>query len=376
MKFLYFFGIIIFFFSCNEKKDVEKIRNKDLEELIDVKYAKGFSIKKYSNYIVITLNDAWKGENTSYQYVLYKDKIPEGFNDVLKVKIPITKIACMSLTHIAFIAALEKENTIVAASGINYSHNKKLVNRYKNKEVVEIGSEQSINYELLVEKSPDIVMAYGIDQHSLQYLNKFKKMGLNTILNAEYMETSPLGKAEWIKFVAAFYDKLELADSLFNNIENEYLALTSLTDTILNKPTVFVGMPWNGNWYVAGGKSFQAQLLKDAGADYLWKDNNEKSSVVKSKEVVFNEAYNADFWLNQNNYQSIQAILDYDERLSGFTSVKNTFLYNNSRRLNEFGGNDYWESATINPHIVLKDLIEIFHPNLLNHQLYYYKKLK
>ena len=134
-------------------------------------------------------------------------------------------------------------------------------------------------------------------------------------------------------------------------------------------------MPWNGNWYVAGGKSFQAKLFEDAGADYLWKDNREESSIVISKETVFNDAFNAQFWLNQNNYHSIKSIIDYDLKLKNLRSIKEGNIYNNSKRLNENGGNDYWETATVEPHVVLKDLIKIFHPELIQHDLVYYKKL-
>ena len=206
-------------------------------------------------------------------------------------------------------------------------------------------------------------------------INKIKTLGLEVVLNAEYIETHPLGKAEWIKFVAAFYNQNEKARTIFNEIEKEYLNLLTLTQNI-KKPTVFVGMPWNGAWYVPGGKSFQAQLFKDAGAEYLWLDNDEKGSLVKAKEIILDQAYEADFWLNQNSYRSIDAVVVYDENFKGFKAVKDKQLFNNDKRVNAKSGNDYWESGVINPHIVLKDLISIFHPRLLEHQLYYYRKLE
>jgi iron complex transport system substrate-binding protein len=191
------------------------------------------------------------------------------------------------------------------------------------------------------------------------------------------METHPLGKAEWIKFIAAFYDKANFADSIFNEIETEYLELLQLTSSIKDKPTVFTGMPWNGAWYIPGAKSFQAQLLKDAGANYLWSEgNNEKSSLTKAKEVVIDEAYDADFWINLNSYNSIKSIVGYDEKFVGFRSVKEQQLFNNDNRLNNKSGNDYWETGVIQPQVVLRDLIKIFHPNLIEHELYYYRQLK
>jgi iron complex transport system substrate-binding protein len=157
-------------------------------------------------------------------------------------------------------------------------------------------------------------MGYGIDASSNNYIDKLKALDLEIVLNSEYMETHPLGKAEWIKFIAAFYDKANFADSIFNEIETEYLELLQLTSSIKDKPTVFTGMPWNGAWYVPGAKSFQAQLLKDAGANYLWgKGNEERSSLTKAKEIVIDQAYDADFWNNLNSYNNIKSIGGDDE---------------------------------------------------------------
>jgi iron complex transport system substrate-binding protein len=135
-------------------------------------------------------------------------------------------------------------------------------------------------------------------------------------------------------------------------------------------------MPWNGSWYLSGTASFQAQLLKDAGAQYLWLGNDEKSSLIKSKEIIIDEAYDADYWLNQNSYSDIASIIKYDDKFKGFKAVKQKKLYNNDNRINVALGNDYWESGVVNPQVILKDLIKVFHPELIKHEMYYYRKLK
>src|SRR5690554_1910051 len=108
------------------------------------------------------------------------------------------------------------------------------------------------NYEVLTELRPDVVMAYGIDQSSTAKFKKLEDLQLTTVLNAEYMELHPLGKAEWIKFVAAFYNKEKLADSIFNFIESEYIKIKNSIAEVNEMPTVFTGMPWNGAWHVPG----------------------------------------------------------------------------------------------------------------------------
>ena len=342
-----------------------------------VKYAKGFSIVEADGYQIITLKNPWVGASKTYQYVLYKNEKPIGVDADFFIKTPIKTIACMSLTHVSFIEKLNKTNSIIALSGVSYVSSKAINKRIKSGAIKEMGQGQSLNYELLVDNAPDFIMGYGIDASSNNYIDKLQTLGLKFILNSEYMENHPLGMAEWIKFVAAFYDESVMADSIFNNIENEYLHLLQLTQKVENKPTVFTGMPWNGAWYVPGAKSFQAQLLKDAGANYLWANGNtEKGSLTKAKEIIIDEAYDADFWINQNSYNSIASIVAYDEKFSGFNAIKEQQLFNNNLRLNSTGGNEYWENGVVQPQIVLKDLIKIFHPQLINHQLYYYQQLK
>ena len=379
MRFIFCISLLLIIFSCQtnnkEISETKKTSIKDSEHKIN--YAQGFTIKQFKGYKLLTIKNAWSGNKNSFKYVLYNGEKPKGLKDAIFIKTPIKSIACMSLTHVAFIEKLSKENSIIALSGCNYVSSDKIINRISEGLIKEIGNGQNINYELLVEEDPNLVMGFGIDASSNNRINKMTSLGIDVVLNAEYMETHPLGKAEWIKFIAAFYELDEEAVLIFNEIEDEYLKLLALTQKVKDKPTVFTGMPWSGSWYVPGEKSFQVQLFKDAGALYLWMDNDEKASLIKSKEIIIDEAYDADFWLNQNSYTTTSSIVGFDQKFKGFKSVKDNQLYNNDKRLNSSSGNDYWESGVVNPQVVLKDLIKIFHPELLKeHQFYYYRKLE
>ncbi|PJA07848.1 MAG: ABC transporter substrate-binding protein [Flavobacteriales bacterium CG_4_10_14_0_2_um_filter_32_8] len=378
MKQLIFLAFLSIFLSCNsDKKDriiIENIPSTTVK--IPIKYAKGFTIEQFENYKLVTLKNVWVGEKKSYHYILYSNKKPTGYPTAIFIKTPIKSIACMSLTHVAFIEKLAQENSIIALSGCDYVNSTNIQHRIKDKKIKEIGQEQQINYETLVELNPNLIMGFGIDASSTSTINKMQTLGLKVVLNAEYMESHPLGKAEWIKFIAAFYNEDAKAAAIFDALENDYLALSKLTQQIKNKPTVFTGMPWNGAWYVPGAKSYQAQLFFDAGANYLWKDGNEsEGSVLKSKEIIVDEALNADFWINLNSYKSIAEVVAFDKKFTTFRAVKNKNLFNNDKRLNIKLGNDYWESGVANPHVVLADLIKIFHPEIIEHELYYYQKL-
>ena len=364
--------------SCNSEEN-KLVAEKSLNEsspLINVKYAEGFSIRAFEGYKILTINEAWKDAGEIHEYVLYENKKPVNVKGATFIKVPISSIACMSLTHVAFLERLKLESSIVGISGCNYVSSDKIKAEIISGKIKEIGQDQNISYEILLENSPDIIMSYGINSTSSGSLNKMNELGLKVVLNSEYMETHPLGKAEWIKFVAAFYNKSDEANLIFNNIEREYLSLLDLTKNIKVKPTVFTGMPWSGSWYVPGGSSFQSRLFKDAGANYLWANNNEKSSLVKSKEIIIDEAYDADFWLNLNSYSTIASVVDFDDKFKVFSSVKQKRIFNNDALLNDKGGNHYWESGVVNPQLILKDLIEIFHPDLIDHKLYYYRKME
>jgi len=368
-------AFFILLFACkNETKP--QYESTSQEKKVLIKYAKGFEIEEKENYSVITLNDTWRGGKTSYQYVLYKNERPEGYENAAFIQVPIKKIACMSATHIAMLDKLNQLTSIVAMSEKSYVSNPKVVKLIAEGKIKEAGTYQGLNYEMLIDEKPDLIMLFGIDESSNKHINKLKELNLNVALNAEYMEAHPLGKLEWIKYMAAFYDMGKEADLVFNEIEKEYIELTQLTKEIKNKPTVFVGMPWNDAWYVPGGGSFVAQFFKDAGTNYLWSDNDERGSYAKSKEVILDEALNADYWLNVNSYTSLDAISGYDGKFKSFDAFKNKKVYNNDKRLNQQMGNDYWESGVVSPQIVLKDLIEIFHPEVLDHELYYYRQLE
>ena len=378
MRIIIIFSFLLFLVSCNSEEKELEIEEDLIKQrtLTNVKYAEGFTIKEYEEYKVLIINEAWKDAGETHKYVLYENDKPENIGGATFIKVPIQSIACVSLTHVAFLEKLGLEKTIIGISGCDYVSSNKVRKEIANGSIKEIGQDQNVNYEVLVENSPDFIMSYGINSTSNGSLNKMKELGLKVVLNSEYMETHPLGKAEWIKFVAAFYNKTTEANIIFNEIEQEYLSLLELTKDIKEKPTVFTGMPWNGSWYVPGGSSFQAKLFKDAGANYLWSDNDEKASLIKAKEIIIDEAYNADFWLNLNSYSTITSVVDFDDKFKGFTAVKEKHLFNNDAILNEKGGNVYWESGVVNPQLVLKDLIEIFHPDILEHELYYYRKMK
>jgi ABC-type Fe3+-hydroxamate transport system, periplasmic component len=233
-----------------------------------------------------------------------------------------------------------------------------------------------VNVEQALDLNPDLIMTYGVGNPEFDAHPKLLEAGLKVVLNSEYMESTPLGRAEWIKFTAAFFNQEMAANKAYAAIANRYREIAAKAREVANKPTVLANAPFRGTWYMPGGKSYVAQLLADAGATYLWADDTSSGSQPLSFEEVFERAQNADFWLNPGSAKSLSELQQIDERFSQFTAFQKGNVFNNNKRLNENGGNDYWETGVTNPHLILADLIKILHPELLpDHELFFYQQL-
>ena len=208
-------------------------------------------------------------------------------------------------------------------------------------------------------------------------LEKLGQLGIPAVFCGEYLEPHPLGKAEWIRFFSLFYEKEDQAASFFEDIDSAYNTLAHLTSELSSRPRVLSGLPWKDTWYMAGGESFAAKLMEDAGGDYLWKDNPSTQAVPLDLESVYLRAVDADIWINPGAARSLEDIMELDERFGDLKVQKSAQVFNNDARSNAAGGNDYWESATVRPDLVLADLIGVFHPGLLtDHRFVYYRQLK
>lgn len=292
------------------------------------------------------------------------------------IYVPVENIVCLSTTHIGFIDILGKTGKISGIAGGRFISNSNVLERLEKGLIKDIGFDQNLNYELLVQLNPDVVMAYGIGPETTGYLNKLKDLGLRVIFNAEYLETTPLGKAEWLIFTGYLFQKEQLAKELFREIEKEYNSLIQIASKASYNPEILINIPWKGTWYMPGGNSSLARMIKDAGGNYLWSDSEANTSFPVDIESVFRRAKNANIWINTGNALTTNDILSEDSRLKFIKPLINKRVYNNNALLGPTGGNDYWEKGIIEPHVILKDLIHIFHPNLLpEHQLVYYRKL-
>lgn len=378
-----FLILFLLFSSCKSGKNHREIIPVSFEDnfqSIEVAHAKGFSISNWNGITRLTVQNPWQGaKDVSYHYYLIEKgfKPPQEIDPAEIIYVPIESIVCLSTTHIGFIEAIGEIEKITGIAGSQYISNSMLRERQKNGLVKDVGYDQGLNYEALLKMKPDVVMVYGVGSETSSYVTKLKDLGFKVVFNAEYLEETPLAKAEWVKFVAGLFQKDELANDLFNSIQEEYDTLTQIASGADSKPGILINLPWKGTWHMAGGNSFFARMIKDAGGKYLWEENEASESFPIDIESVFQRAVHADIWLNTGAANTLNDILAEDDRLKYLAPFSNGRVFNNNARINAFGGNDYWERGIMEPHVILRDLIHIFHPELLPvHNLVYYKQLR
>jgi iron complex transport system substrate-binding protein len=362
--------------SCQEpeRKPADELQSKPLE------YAKGFSIEyTTAGAKLLTVTNPWNKGAKKSRYLLYKkdSAVPAGFEDALKIEIPVKSVAVLSSIYAAYVERLGLEEKIKAVSEFRYINSGRLRKRISENKLQELGSNANLNIEKVYTLNPDLIISYASGDPSDEIQSRLSEGGLKLVLCIEQLENTPLGRTEWIKFIAAFFDREQQADSIFELIEAEYIKTKMEAAKAKDCPEVFSDIRYGDVWYMPGGNSYAANLLKDANACYLWKDDHNTGSLPLSFETVFQKAGSAAFWINTGSFTSIGEIVKADPLYENFSAVRNGNVYNNNKRVNKEGGNDYWESGIVSPHLVLADLIRIFHPDLMpDKNLYYYKKLE
>ncbi|PKQ46328.1 ABC transporter substrate-binding protein [Confluentibacter flavum] len=374
--------LIIILTLLNCKNETKKQLTESVKgEQLPLKYAKGFSVKDYGTHKILEIKNPWPKAEKSYTYVLLNTNYDADFWSTEKnnydgaIEMPIQKIVVTSTTHIPALELLNVEETLVGFPGIDYISSEKTRSRIDKGLVRELGKNEGINTEVLLELKPNLVIGFGVDGNNRTF-ETIKKSGIPVIFNGDWVEESPLAKAEWIKFFGVLFNKEKEADSIFNSIEYNYLEAKKLAKNTKSQPIILSGAMHNDIWFLPNGTSTEAQLLKDANANYLWSDSKGTGSLSLNFETVFSKAKNADIWLSPSNYASKEALKNGNTHHALFKAFQNNTIYSSINTTGTSGGILYFELGTTRPDLVLKDLIKICHPELLkNYDLYFFKPL-
>lgn len=342
-----------------------------------IEYAKGFGIQDYQNFKKLTIYTSFKGDDTKREYFLIpkSTEIPDSIKDENIIRIPIERIVVTSTTHIPMLELLEVENTLIGFPNTDYISSKKTRVLIDTKKVKDLGQEQNINTELLIELQPELLIGFGVNSTGKVFKN-IQKMGIPVIMNSDWLEQTPLGRAEWIQFFGALYDKDSIAISRFKEVVNNYNTIKELVQTS-EKPSVICGSLFQDVWLMPAGDSFMAQFLNDANANYLWKDSKGTGSLSLSLESVINVGKNAKFWISPGIYTTKKSMYFDSPHYKQFTAFKTDNIFTYATKKGATGGVLYFELATTRPDLVLKDLVQIFHPDIFpDNKMTFFGKLE
>jgi iron complex transport system substrate-binding protein len=342
-----------------------------------VRYATGFKISTVGNAKLVEVTYPYKGATSGYKYLLVKkgDSAPKHEPDVKVIYTPVERIVCTSTTHIPLLDYLNVSDKLVGFPTTDYVSSEKTRKLIDAGRIEDLGADKGMNIEKLVVLKPEMVMSYTMTA-DLGQLKKIQEFGIPVILNAEYLEEHPLGRAEWIKFMALFFEKEKEADKVFNMIEKNYLETRTLAVQAAKRPTVLSGVLYSDAWFMPGGRNYAAKLLQDAGTDYLWKADSTKGFLQLSFEAVFEKAYAADLWIGIASFSTLEEMKNADERYTKFNPYQIRQVYTYNARKGAKGGSEFLELGYLRPDIILKDLVKIAHPYLLpDYELYFHKRL-
>ena len=341
-------------------------------------YASGFDIKGADGMesSVITVTDPWQGaDNVATRLFISRadEAAPEGFDGQV-LESEARRIVTMSSTHIAMLDAIGAIDRVVGVSGINFISNPYIQSRRDS--IGDVGYEGNVNYELLASLNPDIVLLYGVNGASSME-PKLKELGIPYIYIGDYLDESPLGKAEWMVALGELTGRRDEAAKRFAEIPVRYNTLKDrVAGASVDTPSVMFNIPYGDAWFMPSSKSFMIRLINDAAAHYVYEKNTGNTSTPIDLEEAYLLTSQADFWLNVGQANTLDELREACQKFADTRCMRNGNVYNNTLRTNASGGNDFYESAVANPDLLLRDLVKIFHPELVDEDFIYYRRLK
>jgi iron complex transport system substrate-binding protein len=369
--------IITVFTACQERRQKQQSLASPSTTTM-IKYAQGFRVSTLENATLVEVTYPFQGATSGYTYLLVPagELAPAHNAEAKVIYTPLKSIVCTSTTHIPLLDYLGLTDKLTGFPTTDYVSSIRMRKRIDAGQVTDLGIDKGLNLERLAVLQPSAVMGYTMSSDYGQF-KKIEEMGVPVIINSEYLEHHPLGRAEWIKFMGLFFDRERAADSVFKAIEKNYLDTQGLLAEAPASPTVLSGIVYGDAWFLPGGQNYGARLFKDAGCRYLWEDTPGNGFLQLSFESVYDKAHDADLWIGTGTYKSLAEISAADHRYARFGAFRHGRVYNYDARQGEKGGNEFLELGYLRPDLILMDLVKIAHPGLLpRHDLFFHRKLE
>ncbi len=374
VKILVYLLVVSLYISCEKAPK----KTSQLLSKVTVKYAKGFEIVRMEGGTKLIIKSPYPDATEQQEFYLSNKQTTGDLqltSDFRVLQTPIDRLVVTSTTHIPMLELLGVPDRLIGFPNLKYISSEAMIRRIKAGAVVELGKEQSINTEMLLDLQPEVVVAFALNGEN-KALNTIEKAGIPVLLNGDWLEETPLGRAEWIKFFGVLFNKEKQADSIFQEIENDYLQAKEIAKNAQTQPKVLSGIQFNQVWNVPAGESFVAAFLRDANVDYFWKNSPGKGSLSLNFEAVFEKAQQADIWIDPGQFTSFEQMNKANEHYRKFKAFGSKNIYSYSLKKGANGGILYYELAAVQPNVVLKDLIKVSHPDLLpNYTPFFLQKL-
>lgn len=338
------------------------------------RYAEGFSVRYTPQGVLLDIQDPQRENGQSFHFLLIprdaaEPELPEGYS---LLRTPVERVVCMTSLQLSNFIALDELSRVAGITSTRHLFNPEMRRRLKEGTTRKIGIEGNFDGEVILGMAPDVILISPFKRGGYEAL---KGVDVPLVPHLGYQEQTPLGQAEWIKFVGLLIGEEKKAAQIFNEIEARYNALKALTADVTERPVVLSGELHGGNWYVGGGRSFLAQIFRDAGGEYFLPDDGRHGGLNLDFETVYSQTAQARYWRIVNSFQgtfTYDALKAEDARYADLTAFKERgIIYCNMREV------PFYENMPVQPDVVLSDLIHIFHPELLpaDYQPVFYRLL-
>lgn len=341
--------------------------------------AVNFRVVYHRSYKVVSVKEAYPG-GPPERYVLVQCGTPApALADHLRgaqvVRVPITSLFAASTTQLSALVDLDRLDVLTGVSRLQYLSGREIRKRAATGQVREFAPESVIDAELVVASRPSIFLAAGYASPPLAVI---RAAGIPVVADTEWLETTALGRAEWLKYIALFLNEDGKAQRLFAAVKDRYRALSARATALprSSRPLVMTGGGTRGSFVIAGGRSYVAALIKDAGGRYVWAESPSTGIASVDLEAEVRQAANADIWINAGDSRSLAAMVAEEPRDAAFKAWRQGQVWTYDRRATPDGANDYWSRSSTHPDVVLADLVKIFHPALVpGHVFEWYRRV-
>ena len=372
---LFCLSITYVLFSCTDNPQNAKI-NSSLNNDNLMEYTSYIDVTNYKSGYYVNVSCPWNDKSLG-EFYLYPDtlELPNELENKIVIRTPVKSVIAYSSTQWSVFLDLDEIERVKGILESDYTDNVVIKRLLAEKKIEDVGIETSLKTEIAINLHPDVILYTPYSTVPKTEIGDLT--GAVMFPFADYLENHPLGRAEWLKLIGYLTCREKDTDKWFNDIVTRYESLKNICQNVEKRPTVFSDLPFEGQWYLPGGASYIAQIFHDAGADYIWKDNNSTASLPVDAETVLSKARDADFWriMNSTNTKySYERLAVENELYTYFKAYKNRNIL-----VCDIRESGYFEKSEYEPDILLKDFVYAFHPEMLENEDYipkYFYRLK